>query len=390
MSDTKQLVLFCDADLQSAPERFKLIPWGLVRTSKGDFTVDDQAAADTIAAFKDKGVDMVFDLEHQSEGPPYNTRSDGAAPAQGWIKKLEAVHGEGIFACVDWTDEGRARLASRTYRYHSPVLHVGKKDGRLVWIKSCALTNTPAMDHCDPLVNKDTSATSEDRDVTDSGASDIPKKGVFAMNKKLLELLALSEDASEEQALEAVKALKDEKDKATGKLTKVCTSLEVDANASADDIDTKIVALKSPIDKVDVSKVAEMETKLETTQAELKVLKADADRRGAEEAVKQALKDGKILNVQCESMLELALSDRGKFDKIIAAAPVIRPPGKTDPPADDGAGTGADRKTIIAKAGREYADNEALHALTSRKAFVCDALREAGKDELSDEEIKVL
>jgi len=389
VSDTRRLVLLCDADLQSVPNRFQLVPWGHVRTGKGDLIVDDGAAANVSAAFERGGIDLVVDLEHQTLGGQY-ARSDGAAPAQGWIRGLEVIPGDGIYAHVDWTPEGRERLASRSYRYFSPVFIVDKKSRRLKSIQSCALTNIPAMESCGALVNKDDSATSEDRDVTDSGASDITEKGVFEMNKKLLELLALSEDASEEQVLEAVTALKDEKNKATGKLTKVCSSLGVDADASTEDIGAKVLALKSPLDKVDVSKVAILETKVEEQATELKALKANAAERDAEELVAQALEDGKLVNAQRDEMLSLATDDPERFKKIIASAPVVRQPGKTDPPPDDGATGGGDRKTIITKAGREYADNAALHALTSRKAFVSDALREAGKDELSDEEIKVL
>lgn len=138
-------IIICEAPLATEiPKRIKVVPWGLVETASGTFEVDDAAAHQIVATYNREGLDLVVDYEHQTLGGKY-AAPDGAAPAAGWIKSLDAVPGVGIFGNVEWTPMGRQALAAKEYRYLSPVVVANKNGGRAVYLHSVALTNVPAI-----------------------------------------------------------------------------------------------------------------------------------------------------------------------------------------------------------------------------------------------------
>jgi len=135
------------------PTRVLVAPWGEVESSSGNFLVDEQSGALVVETFEQHNTDIPIDYEHQTLGGSYASPS-GRAPAAGWIKSLEVVPNEGIIAMVEWTDSARVQLASKEYRYLSPVAMVRKRDRRLVALHSAALTNKPAITGMSPLVNR--------------------------------------------------------------------------------------------------------------------------------------------------------------------------------------------------------------------------------------------
>ncbi|MFQ5429227.1 MAG: phage protease [Phycisphaerae bacterium] len=152
------------------PDRILIVPAGEVRTASGAFLVDDEAMAAAVAAFERHGTDLPIDYEHQTLGGPYSSPT-GQAPAAGWITALRQVRpgdeatddrGEplepGLWADVSWTAEAREKLASKQYRYISPVALVRRADRRLVGIHSVALTNKPAIVGIRPVVNGQSAA----------------------------------------------------------------------------------------------------------------------------------------------------------------------------------------------------------------------------------------
>jgi hypothetical protein len=144
----------CDAvAVDAAPLRVLLIPWGRVESSKGDFLVDQESADLVVAAFTGQSVDIPVDYEHQTLGGEYSSPS-GAAPAAAWIKSLQVVPGEGIFGRVEWTVRGRELVAAKEYRYLSPVVGVRSSDRRIDELHSVGLTNKPAIVGMKPIVNK--------------------------------------------------------------------------------------------------------------------------------------------------------------------------------------------------------------------------------------------
>ncbi len=144
----------CDGvNVDAAPARVLLLPWGDVVSDKGDFLIDDESAAAMVAAFSEHGTDLPIDYEHQTLGGEY-ARADGTAPAAGWIRRLEVVPRQGIFGTVEWTARGRELIAAREYRYLSPVVEVRQSDKRAVGLHSAAMTNKPAIVGMRPIANK--------------------------------------------------------------------------------------------------------------------------------------------------------------------------------------------------------------------------------------------
>ncbi len=155
MEDT--LVINRVAEPVEVPGRIKIAPWGHFTSSttggqRIPSLVDEEAFALMNAAFIEHGVDIPIDYEHQTLGGQYAS-SNGQAPAAGWIKSIHAVPGSGVFAEVEWTPTGAIRVRNKEYRYPSIVSSCRQSDGRLVSLHSVALTNTPAVDGMDPIVN---------------------------------------------------------------------------------------------------------------------------------------------------------------------------------------------------------------------------------------------
>ena len=166
-----------NVELVGAPETIFVLPIGHVVSSKGEFDVDDESYKAMKAQIAKRGVDLVVDYEHQ-------TLKGCEAPAAGWVKELKLEDGQ-IKAVVEWTPRGAQYLENKEYRYLSPVVNVRKADNKAVGLHSLALTNTPAIEGMNPIVN-----------------SDNFEGGQHSMDiKKLAELLGLSEDATEEQVV---------------------------------------------------------------------------------------------------------------------------------------------------------------------------------------------
>ena len=135
------------------PTRVRIAPWGEVDSTSGRFIVDEESARLVVEAFKRHETDLPIDYEHQTLGGAYASPT-GQAPAAGWIKRIEVVPNDGIYAEVEWTAPALEQLAAKQYRYLSPVALVRKSDRKLIGIHSVALTNKPAIVGMDPLVNR--------------------------------------------------------------------------------------------------------------------------------------------------------------------------------------------------------------------------------------------
>lgn len=191
-------------------------------------------------------------------------------------------------------------------------MNVRKADNKAIGLHSLALTNTPAIEGMNPIVN-----------------SDNFEGGQHSMDiKKLAELLGLSEDATEEQVVEALKvclaenrSLKEAEKQPPENVVAnkaVCELLGLKAGAAAEDVTAKIMELKSGT--VDGVNLAE----------ELKALKQQNAEREANDAVILALKAGKITPAQKEWAKSYALSDPKGFGSFVEKAPQIVPMDKIE------------------------------------------------------------
>ena len=286
------LIIFPLKDLSSSPGQFiQLLPYGQVKTDKGEFLVDDAAMEAIIRAFRVKVNEVVVDYEHQ-------TLEGVIAPAAGWITALDNRGQDGLWAEASWTQKAQDFINNREYRYLSPVVQVRQSDGRAVFLHSVGLTNTPAIDGMHPLANKIGAAAPEE-DMN------------MELLKKLAALMGLPETATEEEIIQAVTALAKAGQMVANK--EVLGLLDLTEAATLAETKGKIIALKNPSGYVKAEEFKALQDKL-----------AERDR---DELVSLALKSGKVAPASAAWAKEYALKDPVGFKSFLDHAPVVVPVG---------------------------------------------------------------
>lgn len=239
-------------------------------TPAQDFTPSDGRAMDVpawrinaataqrvIAAFN-AAQPPVIDYEHQTLHKEANGQP---APAAGWMHGLRWIEGRGLFAEAELTERARALVQSGEYRYFSPVFEYARGSGEVTRILMGALTNHPAIAGMEAV---NLMAAASARFTTTPTTSTKESDDMNELLKKLLAALGLPEDASEEQALSAIKAL-------TDKPAVAATT-----------------ATPDPAQYVPVAVVQELQTNLAA-------LSASVHSRAVDDVITPALGDGRLL-----------------------------------------------------------------------------------------------
>jgi phage I-like protein len=308
-------------DGSGVPTEIQVIPFGRHETDKGVFVLDEEGAASVLAAFEAKVNDMVIDYEHA-------TLYGGEAPAAGWIKRLVNKGSEGIWAVVEWTGRARRYLENREYRYLSPVFLKTLEGGRVVRLLHAGLTNLPAIDGMVPVVNKSDQLK--------------PKKEVSRMKllQTICKLLGLPEGTTEEQATEAVGAMKAR----TDALAPAMEALALKEGSTADDVRgalaLRAVAHRDVLGALGLKPEATLSEVVGTVTAMKQGADQGVDLAGrvkdlegklrageAAEAVAAAMKAGKISAAQRDWATEYATNDPKGFAVFAAKAPQAVPVG---------------------------------------------------------------
>jgi phage I-like protein len=173
-----------------AAEWLELIPAadaeGIVRGRDGRWwrMPDPQAVADAF------DVAIPLDINHASE---LLAPSGSPSPAQGWIESLEVRTGA-VYGHVDWTERGTNAVASRDYRFLSPVFRYQPETKLIMQLASVGLVNEPnfalALNQMGEALDPET--TLED----------------YTVDKTILEALGLNAEAAPPDAVTAINALK--------------------------------------------------------------------------------------------------------------------------------------------------------------------------------------
>lgn len=249
----------------------------------GHYKVDEKSIDKIIEKFKNKGVDLVWDYEHQ-------TLKDVLAPAAGWTNELIKID-DGLIAKVKWTEKAKKLLKNKEYRYYSPVIQTDK-DRRVIGIHSIALTNSPKTHLQKPLVAKNTGKEE-------------------GMNEEILKALGLEKDADEKAVLSAISALKEQPNEKEVISKEVKEALKLKEDATQSEVVASIHALKQTADNVSVE--------------DYQTLKARLDKQDAETAVSDAMTKGKISPAQKDWALKYATDDLEGFKSFVEKAPVVVP-----------------------------------------------------------------
>src|SRR5581483_12156907 len=124
------------------PEWIELIPAGTFsgRDGRGPYRLEspDEVARASAALQMDAG--LPIDYDHATD---LGATAGRPAPAAGWIKELSARDGA-LWGRVEWTPHGAAALATKEYRYVSPVFE-HDANGVVVRLLRAALTNNPNL-----------------------------------------------------------------------------------------------------------------------------------------------------------------------------------------------------------------------------------------------------
>lgn len=331
-----------------APERILLFAegWNELDAAPGEpgrYLVDQAAFDHVVAEVARRGIDLVFDYEHQ-------TLSDAEAPAAGWIRGAEALQykpGVGIVAQVDWTEKAKGYIENGEYRYFSPVFAVRKSDGRLAALFNAALTNSPKHNNLKPILAKLGSLHN----------TNTQEEETMDFFKKLFTKLGLAEGTNETDTLAAVDTVVAKAKRAEE--TPVVAKEIVEALAITDE--------KSDVSTVVASIHALKQNGKAEADARIAALEAKIAERDATDAVTAAMNAGKITPDQKDWAMAYAKKDMAGFTTFIAKAAVVVPmdqlPGKKK--KSDAAVVDEDLKTVAAKMGVTADDLKQYGGLTA-------------------------
>ena len=327
----------------TAPSRIKIAPWGEfdLRDKKdreawglpGTFEIGKRSAAEISKNFERR------DIDHS-----VNERHFGGR-ALGWLEAVEVVKNDGVYLVIDWTEEGRALLESRAYRYGSGewVLDVSEwllNEGPAypIAITGFALTNTPAVKGFEPIMTETLDAALSGSDGRsregEQPSGDTGQKGECRMDgtnfwKGLFTRVAGKEPVDEVEAATMAAELK--------KTREESVQLKADVTAAS----TKVTELTEQLTKAN-TKISEFEA-------------ADKDRleKDQDGQIKAAVTAGKIAPTQ----VEWAKANFESFLSLVAAVEdgAVGPP-KGQQVSDKAIGS-ADTATLSGDA-----DNKALDA----------------------------
>ena len=375
-----------ERDPAGLPIAWQLFPFGQVQITQGGeslsgtFTPD---MADSIVAFAaEKNMPVPIDAEHALahlatmagvEESDLLAAIPSGKLAIGFGQLAKRADGLWLTA-VEWTDVGRALMATGAFRWHSPVLR-GRSDGRYR-VTSDSVTNNPAINDLDALVAEaDDTMERDTLSLSDlTGATTPPNKGEQPNMDKLLELLgalvgnsdaiALSDGgelpADVMQSLTAIKdelpALRQAKTDGDAFLLAARDALALGADADLKVVEGHILAL------------AEKASTADALKSQVDKLALESETRKKDELKATGLAAGKLSAKQVESPWFQGL-DSVQLDAFLEHAPKVVPVGPpTDPdklPEDDAVILTDVQKQVAASGG--YTKEQMIEAVKRQR-----------------------
>lgn len=274
---------------------------GTVKDAADDavFVFDEAAAKAVMDAFKAAAKNpewpgVLVDEEH------YSLDSSKSSAAMAWAKDIRQENDGSIWTRWEFTPKGRELWESKTLLNRSPAFACARngKEYRPVELKSIAMTNTPHFSKLSTL------AAARAAEVNNN-------KGEIHM-KKLMAELGLAEDASEDAAVAACKALKDQasaatkaKDEALAECRKMKCDAFIEANKAkiADEAACRAAYMANPenAEKL-IAACKAPEAKTQTVLA-------------AAKKTPEVKKDGESMATCREQMAALPANERAAFYK---------------------------------------------------------------------------
>ncbi len=297
------------------PEEIELIPPGETLTGRDGRVFYNPDPVAVVDAMNQRGLDLVIDFEHAQE---LKAPQGEKAPAAGWASGFYARGDRSVWAKVAWTPAGREAIANREYRYLSPVLLLDRATMAIKALASVGLVNKPNLNNT--ALNRE---------------HNINQQTEETIMKDLLKRLGLAEDATEEQALNALGKLQG--DLQTALNQQQTPSLEKFVPRA--DYDQALTRAANAEQQLADAAKAELETQINSE-------------------VEAALKAGKITPATKD--YHVAMCRQGgldEFRKFVAAAPVVGDPASFDDAnLDKGKALNAEEQQIAAAFGNSAED----------------------------------
>ncbi len=280
---SKPRVAVCALSVQATSDKTRLMPAGTFHAPRGaaegngPWHLSADAAQAIIRLAAGRSTDIALDYEHQTL---YAEKNGKPAPASGWLdpRSLEWRE-DGLYGAITWTAAASAAIEANEYRYLSPVFPYDA-NGVPLDLLHLALTNTPAIDEGAAQLAAARMAITHDV-TNDAQEIDTVKR------EQLIATLGLATNATDEQIDTAIAALK---------------AGDADAKALREELGAKddakpaeaVAALKaSGTTAPDMSQYVPRAVYDETTQ-QLAALKASGDTAELDSLIKGGLEDGRI------------------------------------------------------------------------------------------------
>lgn len=285
-----ELAIAADGKL---PHEVRLFQAGVNRTQNGTYHFTEESARSCMERRKEWGVDLAFDYAHAMLGAKYSADPAAAASAAGWgqLEVRETVHGKELWASrCTWTPKASQKLLDRELRYCSPMFLADEK-GNVLELLNVALTSIPATFNADPLM--------AERDTTTPAVEDEPTM------KTLLAMLAVSPEATEAQAVQA--------------LTAQLAAGSKDRDALLASLEVK--TMSEALGKLDALK--ESAKAVVALEAEVATLKQGSKKAAVLAMLEAGAKEGKVSPAEVEFLTEMGEKDPARLQAYIAAKPKV-------------------------------------------------------------------
>jgi|GEM_PF-1133868 len=289
------------------PEWIELLPIGEIptRDGRGPYKLSDPDAVIKATHALDMSAGIPIDYDHATD---FAAPKGGPAPAAGWIVELKAEGGK-FLGRVNWTEAGAQAVASKEYRYISPVFNYDKS-GNVVRLLRAALTNNP---------NLYMTAISSRSEAPMAGST----MSADEFKNRMSEVHGLSADASHEDILDAARDRKTAHDKHHKSVddARACEDAggpedpDGDDDAPGENNEEAMVARMIAAGKV-VSHDAHAKLVGEVSE-----LKAARTRERAEHLVDDAIRGGRLIPAQRDWGLAYASRDEKSFGEFLSKQP---------------------------------------------------------------------
>lgn len=385
-----------------------------------EMALDAASVQHVLTHFAEAGNDLPIDYHHATVKE--ETGKADKAPAAGWVKSLEYVKGEGLYARVTWTEQATKEIETEAYKYLSPVV-LSNDDDEILRLHSVALTNRPRTKDQIELLKaaellvaatcQGDSIMATTKKLKTVAAQDVeepaPLPAVDETQALLGNLIAAMQEAgltiADEAPLAEVLTVAIEAVKGAEVVEAPVEEVAADAATPATpvagtpaEVTTPTPAAALPCKAAESAEVCALRVKaarLEDVSERLKVLEDERKASRVNELVEAEIARGAI-NPNNANLVAgargLAEADEARFKAVFAAMdPIVEPGRQVSPTASDKKESQkTDRAKLIAAAMEEF-DTTGVAASGAKKRHYVDVkLEDAGEPDLNKAEIEQL